>query len=80
LPRAALACPICFGQNDSPLALGVNMGVWFMLGITGAVLSAFAGFFMSLIRKAHMVDQNVERSVGAEPAADGDRREGIASC
>ena len=27
LPRAVLACPVCFGQNDSPLALGINYGI-----------------------------------------------------
>ena len=54
-PKAALACPVCFGQSDSPLALGANMGVWALLGFTGAVLSAFASFFVYLMRKAREV-------------------------
>ena len=28
VPRAALACPVCFGQSDSPMAQGVNMGIY----------------------------------------------------
>ena len=31
VPRAALACPVCFGQTDSPLASATNMGIIAML-------------------------------------------------
>jgi hypothetical protein len=85
-PRAALACPICFGQSDSPLALGANMGIWVMLGVTGAVLSAFGGFFIHLMRKANMVNNGIESVARAESPAGSDRPEGaegtagIASC
>ena len=30
-PRVALACPVCFGQSDSPMAWGTNMAIFFML-------------------------------------------------
>jgi hypothetical protein len=53
-PRLALACPVCFGQNDSPLAKGVNMGIFFMLGIVSLMLSGFAGFFVYLSRRARL--------------------------
>lgn len=55
-PRAALACPVCFGQNDSPLAKGVNMGIFMMLGVVGVVLAAFASFFVYLMRRARLVE------------------------
>ena len=45
-PRATLACPVCFGQNDSPMAWGVNMGIFVMLAVTGGVLAGFASFFL----------------------------------
>lgn len=51
-PRAALACPVCFGQSDSPLALAVNMGVFVMLGFVAVVLAGFASFFVYLARRA----------------------------
>ena len=51
-PRAALACPVCFGQSDSPLAKGVNMGVLFLLGTITAVLIGFASFMIYLARRA----------------------------
>jgi hypothetical protein len=52
VPRAALACPVCFGQSDSPLAQGVNMGVLFLLGTITAVLIGFASFMIYLARRA----------------------------
>jgi len=51
-PRAVLACPVCFGQSDSPLAKGVNMGVLFLLGTVTVVLVGFAGFMIYLARRA----------------------------
>jgi hypothetical protein len=73
VPRIALACPVCFGQSDSPMAWGTNMGIFFMLGVTGAVLTGFAAFFVYLMRRAKLADdaeesrdvpQYVLRSVG----------------
>jgi hypothetical protein len=55
-PRPALACPVCFGQSDSPLAVGTNMAIFFMLGVTGSVLAAFAGFILYLKRRASAID------------------------
>jgi uncharacterized integral membrane protein len=52
VPRAVLACPVCFGQSDSPMAQGVNMGVFFLLGVVVAVLAGFAAFFIYLARRA----------------------------
>ena len=52
VPRAALACPVCFGQNDSPLAAAMNTVIVFMLGIVVCVLAAFASFFIYLMRRA----------------------------
>lgn len=50
-PRAALACPVCFGQSDSPMAAATNAGIWLMLGVVGVMLSGFAGFFIYLSRR-----------------------------
>ena len=52
VPRVALACPVCFGQSDSPMASAANMGIFFMLGLTVSVLAAFACFFIYLMRRA----------------------------
>ncbi len=72
-PRLALACPVCFGQNDSPLAKGVNMGVFFMLGVVGVMLGAFATFFVHLSRRARLFDESAT-SASRTPS------EGTAQC
>jgi hypothetical protein len=51
-PRAILACPVCFGQSDSPLASGINSGIFVMLGLIGVLWVAFACFFIHLKRSA----------------------------
>ncbi|RPH64201.1 MAG: hypothetical protein EHM89_02240 [Acidobacteria bacterium] len=51
-PEWALACPVCFGALDGPLADGANKAVLALLGITMSVLAAFATFFIYLVRRA----------------------------
>ncbi len=51
-PSVAQACAACFGASDAPMAKGMNMGIFFMLGLVGAVLSTFAVFFVYLGNKA----------------------------
>jgi bacteriorhodopsin len=55
LPSVALACPVCFGNSDAPMAIATNTGVIFMLGVVALVLAAFASFFVYLIRRANRV-------------------------
>jgi hypothetical protein len=59
-PRAALACPVCFGENDSPLAVAMNMGIIFMLVVVAGVLTAFASFFIYLMRRQRLVARQSE--------------------
>jgi hypothetical protein len=77
-PRAALACPVCFGNSDAPMALATNTGIFFMLGVVGVMLVSFASFFIYLIRRANRL------TADAGPAhADGGRlapSEGSAQC
>ncbi len=52
-PRAAFACPVCFGNSDAPMAVATKTGVFFMLGVVAVMLAAFASFFVYLIRRAN---------------------------
>lgn len=47
-----MACPVCFGDSNEPMAIAMNYGIWFMLGIVAVMLSAFASFFIYLMRRA----------------------------
>jgi hypothetical protein len=51
-PRSALACAVCFGQSDSKLAVGMNMGILVLLLVIGSVLAVFASFFIFLARRS----------------------------
>jgi hypothetical protein len=62
MPRVALACPVCFGQSDAPLAVAINRGVIAMLGFVAVVLSAFAAFMLYLYRRAKLVDMTMPES------------------
>ena len=65
-PRAALACPVCFGQSDSPMALAANTGIWAMLGLTAGVLAVFAGLLFRLMRRSEEAAREFHASL-AEP-------------
>jgi hypothetical protein len=54
-PRAALACPVCFGNSDAPMAIATNMGILAMLIVVAGVLGGFASFFIYLMRRARRV-------------------------
>jgi hypothetical protein len=55
VPRAALACPVCFGDSNAPMAIATNTGIMFMLVVVAAVLCGFASFFIYLMRRAKRV-------------------------
>ena len=55
VPRVALACPVCFGNSDSPLAIATNMGIIAMLVVVAGMIGAFATFFIYLNRRAKRV-------------------------
>ena len=76
VPRAALACPVCFGQTDSPLASATNMGIIAMLGIVGSVLAGFAAFIVYLNRRARLVASGADSSTTTTSTP----QEGIAQC
>lgn len=58
VPRLALACPVCFGQNDTPMGNAVKAGVILMLVLVGLVLSGFAAFIVQLNRRARMLAED----------------------
>lgn len=58
LPKPLLACPVCFGQSDSPLASGVIVGVVLLLGVTGTLLVAFGAFFIQLRKRMRAYASN----------------------
>ena len=52
---SVLACPMCFGAEESSLIDGAKLGIIVMLGLTFAVQGAFVGFFLYLRRRAKRI-------------------------
>ena len=61
-PGSLLACAACYGQSDSPLAQGMNWGIFSLLAVIGCVLSGIATFFVHIGRKS----ANVARAAEAD--------------
>ena len=51
-PRPLRACAACFGQSDSSLAQGMNMGILSLLVVVLFVLGGIAAFFIYLMKRA----------------------------
>jgi maltodextrin utilization protein YvdJ len=49
-----IACSVCFGQSDAPMAKAVNIGIIAMLVVVAGMLTTFAAFFIYLNRRARM--------------------------
>jgi hypothetical protein len=49
---AVLACTACFGQSDSNMAKGMNMGIFALLLVITSVLCGVAGFFVYLAKRS----------------------------
>jgi hypothetical protein len=72
VPRVALACPVCFGNSDAPMARATNSGVIFMLAVVVVMLAAFASFFIYLIRRANrMADETAHVDGGGLEPSEG---------
>ena len=70
-PRVALACPVCFGQNDTPMGNAVKAGVIMMLVLVGydeedmrqstLVLTGFGAFIVQLNRRARALAEDSDQ-------------------
>jgi hypothetical protein len=78
LPRLALACPVCFGQNDSALAVAMNSGILLMLGVVVAVLGGFAAFMVYIARRARVFADMPDGA--ADSYSESNPQEGTARC
>ena len=52
---SVLACPMCFGAEESSMIDGTKLGILALLGITLVVQGAFAAFFLYLRKRAKQI-------------------------
>jgi hypothetical protein len=50
-----LACPMCFGAEETPMIDATKLGVLVLLAFTLAVQGAFVAFFLYLRRRAKRI-------------------------
>lgn len=50
---AAMACAACYGQSDSPMAKGMNAGIFALLAVVGTIWCGAATFFVFLHRRSN---------------------------
>jgi len=58
-----LACPVCFGAEETSMIDGAKLGVAVMLAVLFAVQGGFVGFFLYLRKRAK---RNAELELDAE--------------
>lgn len=52
---SVLACPVCFGAEETSMIDGTKIGIFVLLGVTLVIQGAFAGFFIYLRRRAKLM-------------------------
>ena len=52
---SVLACPVCFGAEETSMVDGTKLGVLVLLAVTLAVQGGFVGFFLYLRRRAKLI-------------------------
>jgi hypothetical protein len=50
-----LACPMCFGAEETSMIAGTKLGVIVMLAVLFAVQGGFVGFFLYLRKRAKRI-------------------------
>jgi hypothetical protein len=52
---SVLACPMCFGAEESSMIAGTRVGVFVLLAVLLVVQGAFGGFFFYLRKRAKQI-------------------------
>jgi hypothetical protein len=59
--QSVLACPVCFGAEETSMIDGTRLGVLVLLVITLAVQGGFLAFFLYLRKRAkHIADVDLD--------------------
>ena len=57
-----LACSVCYGQSDSPMAQGMNWGIMSLLVVIAGVLAGVTLFFVHVGRRSAALAQTAGAS------------------
>jgi hypothetical protein len=65
-PSPLFACAACYGKSDSPLAQGMNWGIFTLMGVIVTVLATIASFFVYIIRREAAMTNSTAPKVPTE--------------
>ena len=57
----ASACPVCYGNQQTPLNKSASNGILFLLGIVGSVQIGFVALFVSFWKRTKALQQKREQ-------------------
>jgi hypothetical protein len=52
-----MACPVCFGGEDTLMRESLNSGIGVLMGVTVIVLAGFGRFIFKLVRRSREAEQ-----------------------
>ena len=61
-PDSLWACAACYGQSDSPMAHGLNWGIFSLLLVVVLMLGGIASFFVYLARRSAALSSGANQS------------------
>lgn len=62
-----MACPVCFGGDDTVMRESLNAGIGVLIGVTAVVLAGFARFIIVLARRAREHERLAGHDVRLKP-------------
>jgi hypothetical protein len=51
-----MACPVCFGGEDTLMRESLNAGIGVLMGVTAIVLACFASFIARIVQRSREAD------------------------
>ena len=63
---ASTACPVCFGESDSPIAKGAEYSVLFMMGVTYTLIGGGVATVIFLRRRQRRYQGDIQAETAKE--------------
>jgi len=64
--QVSVACSVCYGDPESPMIIGMNMGILTLLIFVIGTLASFAVFFLNLRKRAKVYANSLNRKEGGK--------------
>jgi len=62
--QISVACSVCYGDPESPMIIGMNMGILTLLVFVAGIWASFAVFFLNLRKRAKVHANSLNEKKG----------------